>query len=150
MKKTIEEYIEQINELAEYPNEGYNHNIISSNLRLIAEKYGKFKANEIINNLKLNKRVGIEPVDAEMDIIAHEIIKLAGLKTDVGIKPCVRIVEHNDKTCSIFIARDVNIDVKSEILIHMRKAAIFYNNKSFSISNPDSLKLAAKHLKKYV
>jgi hypothetical protein len=35
---------------------GYGHNVISSCLRLIAEKHGKDAANETIRELKLDKK----------------------------------------------------------------------------------------------
>lgn len=53
-KETLEDYIESIeNEIPYVDLKPYSHNIISSNLRCIAEQFGKETANKIIKNLNL-------------------------------------------------------------------------------------------------
>jgi hypothetical protein len=57
-RRSLEELRQAIQSVRRGP---YAHNVVSSCLRLIAERYGKKAANKAVRDFNLTKRYGIRP-----------------------------------------------------------------------------------------
>ena len=61
---TKEACVDEIQDLIDTnPTGQFTHNLISMNLRMLADRWGEVETNEVIKELKLDRKFGIMPTD---------------------------------------------------------------------------------------